>query len=165
MAESLLSSEVAYVAGTLRSVDHGGERTSNEKTVNGRRPEARLNLDAVNAERLVKLKRSRSSHQGYLTVLYKKISILLSDTKHAREVKELRDIINREWDRFTFIHDEILACVAEDTLAIENACLLFGEQAQKRTALLNTVSQYLESTEYEQNMFDDIMSLQKFIHL
>ena len=149
MAESLLSSEVANVAGTLGSVDRDGERTSNENTVNGTRPEARLNVDAVNAERLVKLKRSRSGHQGYLTVLYKKISILLSDTKHAREVKELRDIINREWDRFTFIHDEILACVAEDTLAIENARLLFGEQAQKRTALLNTVSQYLESCEVE----------------
>ena len=59
-------------------------------------------------------------------------------------MRELRDMINRQWERFTFIHDEILACAIGDTLAVENARLVFGEQSQKRTELLDVISRYLD---------------------
>ena len=134
MAEAHLTSESDNIAGRLGEIDRDGDRKSNEHIVRGaericrdRRPNVRLDLDAVNAERLVKLKRSRSGHQGHLTDLYNKISILLSDTKYAREVKELRDIVNRQWERFALIHDEILACAIGDTLAVENARVVYGE--------------------------------------
>ncbi len=154
MAEAHLTSESDNIAGRLGEIDRDGNRKSNEHIVRGaericrdRRPNVRLDLDAVNAERLVKLKRSRSGHQGHLTDLYNKISILLSDTKYAREVKELRDIVNRQWERFALIHDEILACTIGDTLAVENARVVYGEQSQRRTEVLDKISRYLELCE------------------
>ena len=90
MAEERKTSESNNMAGRLGGIDRDGDITSNEYIVSGaertcreRRPNVRLNLDAVNAERLVKLKRSRSGYQGCLTELYNKISILLSETKYA----------------------------------------------------------------------------------
>ena len=154
MAEAHLTSESDNIAGRLGEIDRDGDRKSNKHIVRGaericrdRRPNVCLDLDAVNAERLVKLKRSRSGHQGHLTDLCNKISILLSDTKYAREVKKLRDIVNRQWERFALIHDEILACTTRDTLAVENARVVYGEQSRRRTKVLDKISRYLELCE------------------
>jgi head-tail adaptor len=59
------------MAGRLGGIDRDGDRTSKEHIVSGaertcreRRPNVRLNLDAVNAERLVKLKRYNAIEHG-----------------------------------------------------------------------------------------------------
>ena len=54
-----------------------------------RRPNVRLDQDAVNREKMLKLQRSRSGHQRHLTELNNKISVLLFDVKNEDAVKEL----------------------------------------------------------------------------
>ena len=141
------------IAGRLGDIDRDGERTSSDvvsgagRSRRDRRPNVRLNLESVEAEKLVRLKRSRSGHQGCLTELYKKIKVLLTDYNNASEVRELLDMINREWERFNFIHDEILACVVKDTSAVEDAQFAFGVQSKRKTEILETVNRYLELCE------------------
>ena len=67
-----------------------------------RRPNTRLYLDAVNAERLVRLQKSRSGPQGRLTDLNNKISDLLYDVGNMSVVKEMSEIFERQWGRFSF---------------------------------------------------------------
>ena len=65
-----------------------------------RRRNIRLDPEAVNAETILRLQRSRSGHQGHLTDLNDKISVLLNSTNNAEVVKELSELFKRQRERF-----------------------------------------------------------------
>ena len=72
------------------------------------RQNTRLNSEELVAEKLMKLKNSRSGHAGHLTYLANKISTLLTDNSNIKTVKELSVMFDRQWDRFELVHDEII---------------------------------------------------------
>ena len=55
-----------------------------------------LDQDALDNEKMFKLQRSKSGHQGRLTELNNKISVLLFDAKNEDAVKELVKLSNRQ---------------------------------------------------------------------
>ncbi len=61
-----------------------------------------MNSEDITTEMLVRLKKLRSGHQGHLTSLANKISALLIDTSYIREVKELSQLFDRQWERFEY---------------------------------------------------------------
>jgi hypothetical protein len=63
-----------------------------------------LNSEELVAEKLIKLKNSRSGHVGHLTYLANKISTLLTDNSNIKAVKELSVMFDRQWDRFELVH-------------------------------------------------------------
>ena len=108
-----------------------------------RRPNIRLGQDAVNAERMLKLQRSRRGHQGHLTELNNKISsVLLHETYNVDSVKELLELFNRQWERFNLVHNEVLLFADNDHSTVASAMHAYKEQFAKKTELLNKVSQY-----------------------
>jgi hypothetical protein len=107
-----------------------------------RRPNIRLGQDAVNAERMLKLQRSRRRHQGHLTELNNKISVILHDTYNVDSVKELLELFNRQWERFNLVHNEVLLFADNDHSTVASAMHAYKEQFARKTELLNKVSQY-----------------------
>ncbi len=106
-----------------------------------------MNSEDITTEMLVRLKKLRSGHQGHLTSLANKISALLIDTSYIREVKELSQLFDRQWERFEFVHNEILACAGHDTSTRENAVQVYNEQSHRKIELLDKVTQYIQVAE------------------
>lgn len=106
---------------------------------------ASRNVVASEAEMVSRLMKSRSGHQGRLTHLSNQISPLLYDSNNVAVVRELREIFERQWERFTLMHEDILIYVANDSLAVANAKATFNEQANRRAKLLDKISQYLSN--------------------
>lgn len=100
---------------------------------------------ASEAEMVSRLMKSRSGHQGRLTHINNQISPLLYDSNNIAVVQELREIFERQWERFTLVHEDILIYVANDSLAVANAKATFNEQANRRAELLEKISQYLSN--------------------
>ncbi len=121
-----------------------------------RRPNILLDIDAVNAERMLKLQRSRSGHQGHLTELNNKISVLLYDSKNVEAVKELVELFNRQWEWFNLIHNEILLFADHKPSTIASVMHAYDDQLARKTELLNTVTNYLQSRERENPLLDDL---------
>ncbi len=121
-----------------------------------RRPNIRLDIDAVNAERMLKLQRSRSGHQGHLTELNNKISVLLYDSKNVEAVKELVELFNRQWERFNLIHNEILLFADREPSTVASVMHAYDDQLARKTELLNKVTNYLQSRERENPLPDDL---------
>ena len=121
-----------------------------------RRPNICLDIDAVNAERMLKLQRSRSGHQGHLTELNNKISVLLYDSKNVEAVKELVELFNRQWERFNLIHNEILLFADHEPSTVASAMHAYDDQLARKTELLNKVTNYLQSRERENPLPDDL---------
>ena len=97
-----------------------------------RRPNVRLDQDAVNHEKMLKLQRSRSGHQGHLTELNNKISVFLFDAKNEEAVKELVKLFNRQWERSSLVHHEILLFANHNQLNVANATQVYEEQVAKK---------------------------------
>ena len=105
----------------------------------------RLDQDALDNEKMFKLQRSKSGHQERLTELNNKISVLLFDAKNEDAVKELVKLFNRQWKRFSLVHDEILLFANHNKPCVASAIQVYKEQVAKSTELFNKVSQYLQS--------------------
>ena len=120
------------------------------------RPNIRVDQDAVNAERMLKLQRSRSGHQGHLTELNNKISVLLYDTYNVDSVKELLELFNRQWERFNLVHNEVLLFADNDHSTVASAMHAYKAQFARKTELLNKVSQYLQSHDREKTIPDEL---------
>ena len=115
----------------------------------------RLDQDAVNHEKMLKLQRSRSEHQGHLTELNNKISVLLFDAKNEDAVKELVQLFNIQWERFSLVHHEILLFANHNQLSVASATEVYEQQVAKKPELLAKVSQYLQSRVDEKVTRDD----------
>ena len=153
VAQPRASIEVA-VGQFLSREDDLQDSYGNERPRRERRQNTRINLEDVEAEALVRLKKSRSSHQGHLTRLANKISALLIDTKYIREVKELNELFDRVWDRFELVHSEIIAYAGHDRSIIENAVQVYNAQSHRRTDLQDKVTQCIQLAEasWEDNL-------------
>ena len=153
MAEGRRTSEIAGddvgLFGERRVSVRADEQDSNrdERPRRVREPNTRMDSEDITAKMLVRLKKSRSGHQGHLTSLANKISALLIDTSHVREVKELSQLYDRQWERFELVHSEILACAGHDTLARDNAVQVYNELSHKKLELLDKISQYVQVAE------------------
>ena len=90
-----------------------------------RRPNVRLDQDAVNREKMLKLQRSRSGHQGHLTELNNKISVLLFDAKNEDAVKEQVKLFNTQWERSSLVHHEILLLANHNQISVANATQVY----------------------------------------
>ena len=117
---------------------HSDERPRRVRGLN-----TRMNSEDITTEMLVRLKKLRSGHQGHLTSLANKISALLIDTSYIREVKELSQLFDRQWERFELVHNEILACAGHDRSTRENAVQVYNEQSHRKIELVDKVTQYI----------------------
>ncbi len=115
-----------------------------------------LDIDAVNAERMLKLQRFRSGHQGHLTELNNKISILLYDFKNIETVKELLELFSRQRERFNLIHNEILFLADHEPSTIASVMHAHNDQLARKTELLYKATNYLQSREREYPLPDNL---------
>jgi uncharacterized lipoprotein YddW (UPF0748 family) len=67
-------------------------------------------------------------------------------------VKELREMFEQQWERFSLIHEDILIYIGNDTSAVATAEATFNEQASRRAEVLDKISNYLsnKATDNEQ---------------
>ena len=126
-----------------------------------RRPNARITSEDITMEMLARLKRSRSGHQGHLARLANKISDLLTDSKYIREVKELSELFERQWDRFELVHSEILICASHDRSTIEHAVQVYNEQSRRKIELQDKVTQYIQGAE---TGYEDDVTVKENLH-
>ena len=88
--------------------------------------------------------KSRSGHQEHLTYIDNQISTLLYDSNNVTIVRELKEMFERQWERFS-LHDNILIYTANDILALTNAKATFNEKASPRAELLDNINNYLSN--------------------
>jgi hypothetical protein len=61
-------------------------------------------------------------------------------------------MFERQWERFSLVHEDILVYIGNDTSAVANVEATFNEQASRRAELLDKISNYLsnKATDNEQ---------------
>ena len=124
-----------------------------------RRRNIRLDLEALNAETILRLQRSRSGHQGHLRDLNDKISVLLNNTNNAEVVKELSELFKRQRKRFSLVHEEIMLFASRGTSAVSSATHVCKDQFVRKTKLLEKVNNYLQAESIHVNgttLMDDL---------
>jgi hypothetical protein len=109
-------------------------QTTQHEEVRSRVHVSGRNFLASGAEIVLRLVKSRSGHQGRLTHINNQISTLLYDSSNITAVKELREVFERQWERFSLVHEDILIHIGNDTSAVANVDATFNEQANRRAS-------------------------------
>ena len=139
-------------------------QTTQPEEVRTRVHAAGRNVLASGDEMVSRLVKPRSGHQGRLMHINNQISTLLYDSSNITAVRELKEMFERQWERFRLVHEDILIYIGNDTSAVANAEATFNEQASRRVELLDKISNYLSNKATDNEQIQSSLSKAKSEH-